>query len=160
MINFGLEPVGLAILTVIAWICAVGWLGFATFALYGLAQRKPLPATSVSQLTTNPPLVSILLPARNEAHRVLGQALAAVLAQDYKQIEVIAVNDRSVDSTGSILASLAENEDRLRVINNTEPPAGWLPGSDRSESVVRFAFPSAGHLGDSGFHAGAYLQEV
>ena len=126
MINFGLEPVGLAILTVVAWICAFGWLGFAVFALYGLAQRKPLPATSVSQLTTNPPLVSILLPARNEAHRVLAQALASVLAQDYKQIEVIAVNDRSTDGTGSILASFAEADDRLRVINNTEPPAGWL----------------------------------
>ncbi|HSQ24541.1 MAG TPA: glycosyltransferase family 2 protein [Pyrinomonadaceae bacterium] len=126
MINLGLEPVGLTILTVIAWICAVGWLGFAGIALYGLAQRKPLPATSVSQLTTNPPLVSILLPARNEAHRVLSQVLASILSQDYKQIEVIAVNDRSTDSTGSILDSLAETDDRLRVINNAEPPAGWL----------------------------------
>ena len=126
MVNFGLHSAGLAIITVIAWICAVGWLGFAAFALCGLAQRKPLTTTSVSQLITNPPLVSILLPARNEAHRVLAQALASVLAQDYKQIEVIAVNDRSTDSTGSILASLAEADDRLRVLNSTEPPAGWL----------------------------------
>lgn len=126
MINLGLEPVGLTILTVIAWICAVGWLGFAGIALYGLAQRKPLPATPVSQLTINPPLVSILLPARNEAHRVLSQALASILSQDYKQIEVIAVNDRSTDSTGSILDSLAQTDDRLRVIKSTEPPAGWL----------------------------------
>jgi len=126
MVNFGLDSAGLAILTVVAGICAFGWLGFAAMALYGLAQRKPLPATSVSQLATNPPLVSILLPARNEAHRVLSQALASVLAQDYKQIEVIAVNDRSTDSTGAILASLAETDDRLRVINSAEPPAGWL----------------------------------
>lgn len=126
MLNLGFESLGLAILTVIAWICAFGWLGFAAVVLLGLAGRKPLPAPSISQLATNPPLVSILLPARNEAHRVLAQAIASVLAQDYKQIEVIAVNDRSTDSTGSILASRAETDDRLRVINTTEPPAGWL----------------------------------
>lgn len=126
MLNLGLEPVGLAILTIIAWICAVGWLGFAVVALYGLAGRKPLTAKSVSQLITNPPLVSVLLPARNEAQRVLPQALASILTQDYKQIEVIAVNDRSTDSTGPILASLAETDDRLRIINITEAPAGWL----------------------------------
>jgi len=126
MINPGLEPVGLAILTIIAWICAVGWLGFGALILYGLAGRRPLAAKSVSQLTKNPPLVSILLPARNEAHRVLPQALASVLAQDYQQIEVISVNDRSTDSTGSILASLAESDDRLRIINITELRAGWL----------------------------------
>jgi cellulose synthase/poly-beta-1,6-N-acetylglucosamine synthase-like glycosyltransferase len=116
----------LALLTVIAWICAFGWLGFAGVAIFGLVRRKPLLATSIQHLTRNPPLVSILLPARNEANRVLLQALASVLAQDYRQIEVIAVNDRSTDSTGSILASLAETDDRLRVISSAEPPAGWL----------------------------------
>lgn len=126
MFNLALEPVGLAILTLVVWICAFGWLGFAVVALYGLAGRKPLPAKSISQLSTNPPLVSVLLPARNEAHRVLSQTLASVLAQDYQQVEVIAVNDRSTDGTGSILASLAETDDRLRVINSSEPPAGWL----------------------------------
>jgi hypothetical protein len=55
MLNLGF---GLAILTVTAWTCAVGWLAFAAVVLYGLAQRKPLPATSISQLTKNPPLVA------------------------------------------------------------------------------------------------------
>jgi cellulose synthase/poly-beta-1,6-N-acetylglucosamine synthase-like glycosyltransferase len=126
MINPGLELSALAIPTIIAWICAVGWLGFAAVVLYGLAGRKPLPAQSIPQLTTEPPLVSILLPARNEAHRVLTQAVTNVLVQDYKQIEIIAVNDRSTDSTGSILASLAETDDRLRIIDIAEPRAGWL----------------------------------
>lgn len=126
MTNLGLEPTGLAILIVLAWICAIGWLGFAAIALYGLSQRKPLGPTPVLQLTRNPPLVSILMPARNEAHRVLAQALASVLAQDYKKIEVIAVNDRSTDSTGAILNSLAETDERLRIIDNTEPKKGWL----------------------------------
>ena len=126
MVNLALEPIWLVILTIIGWICVLGWLGFAGVALYGLAGRKPLPAPPIPRLTTNPPLVSVLLPARNEAHRVLPQTLASVLAQDYKRIEVIAVNDRSTDSTEAILNSFVETDDRLRVINNTEPPVAWL----------------------------------
>lgn len=116
----------LILFTVIAWISAVGWLGFAVIVLYGLAARKPLPAPSVAQLNSNPPLVSILFPARNEGHRVLAQSLASVLAQDYQQIEVIAVNDRSTDNTGSILDSFAGTDDRLQIINIAETRAGWL----------------------------------
>ncbi|HEY0377311.1 MAG TPA: glycosyltransferase family 2 protein [Pyrinomonadaceae bacterium] len=126
MAKLGMEMSGLIILTGIAWVCAVGWLAFATVVLYGLARRKPLPATQNSQLPANAPLVSILIPARNEAHRILAQALRSVLAQTYEHIEVIAVNDRSTDATESILRSVAETDQRLRIINGIEPPDGWL----------------------------------
>ncbi len=121
-----MEMSGITILTGIAWVCALGWLAFAAGVLYGLTRRKPLPATQNSQLPTNAPLVSVLIPARNEAHRILARTLRSVLAQTYEQIEVIAVNDRSTDDTESILRSVAETDERLRIINGTEPPAGWL----------------------------------
>ena len=38
----------------------------------------------------------------------------------------MAVNDRSTDSTLAVLRSLAEGDARLRVIDGTETPAGWL----------------------------------
>jgi chlorobactene glucosyltransferase len=38
----------------------------------------------------------------------------------------VAVNDRSTDSTLAILRALAEADPRLRVIDGTETPAGWL----------------------------------
>ena len=126
MVNLGMEMSGLTILTGIAWVCAVGWLAFAAVALSGLAKRKPLPPAPNSQLLTDAPLVSILMPARNEAHRILAQSVLSVLAQDYKNIEVIAVNDRSTDATESILRSVAATDDRLRIIKGIEPPAGWL----------------------------------
>ena len=85
---------GQIILTGIAWVCALGWLAFAVMVLSGLTRRKPLPATQDSQLITDQPLVSVLIPARNEAHRILAQALRSVLGQTYEHIEVIAVNDR------------------------------------------------------------------
>src|ERR1044071_9708504 len=116
----------LTFLTGIAWVCVLGWLAFAVVVLYGLTKRKPLPATQNSQLRTNAPLVSVLIPARNEAHRILARTLRSVLAQTYEHLEVIAVNDRSTDDTESILRSVAETDERLRIINGVEPPAGWL----------------------------------
>ncbi len=126
MVNLGLQISGLTILTGIAWTCAVGWLAFAAVVLHGLVKRKPLPSVHNSQLSMNAPLVSVLIPARNEAHRILARSIRSVLAQAYEQIEVIAVNDRSTDDTESILRSVAETDERLGVINGTEPPAGWL----------------------------------
>ena len=72
------------------------------------------------------PLVSILVPARNEQDRVLADCIRSILAQDYGRFEVIAVNDRSTDGTGTILETLATDDDRLLVIEGEEPPAGWL----------------------------------
>jgi glycosyltransferase involved in cell wall biosynthesis len=72
------------------------------------------------------PLVSVLIPARNEAGRVLAESLRSVLAQDYERLEVIAINDRSTDATLSIMRSVAATDERLIVIDGSEPPDGWL----------------------------------
>jgi len=114
------------ILAGIAWICASGWLAFAAVSLYELARRKPLFLAAHAQQTTNAPLVSVLMPSRNEARRILAQSVQSVLAQDYEQLEVIVVNDRSNDGTEAILRSIAATDKRLSLINGVEPPAGWL----------------------------------
>jgi glycosyltransferase involved in cell wall biosynthesis len=54
------------------------------------------------------PRVSIIVPARNE-EETIGQSLSALLALDYDNYEVIAVNDRSTDRTGEIMDSLRKN---------------------------------------------------
>lgn len=50
--------------------------------------------------------------------------MRAFLAQDYPNFEVIVVNDRSTDSTSEILHGI--RDPRFTVIDNEEPPAGWL----------------------------------
>ncbi|MCD4651287.1 MAG: glycosyltransferase family 2 protein [Candidatus Cloacimonetes bacterium] len=47
--------------------------------------------------------VSILLPVRNEAKRVLGDCLTSLLNQDYPNYELVIVNDRSTDNSNEIL---------------------------------------------------------
>ena len=87
------------------------------------------------------PRVSIIVPARNEED-IIEQALNTLLVLDYDNYEVIAVNDRSTDSTGEIMERVSQNPrptapnagrtghslspPSLRVIHHTELPAGWL----------------------------------
>jgi len=74
------------------------------------------------------PRVSIIVPARNEEQDIEA-SLRTLLALDYDNYEVIAVNDRSTDRTGEIMEKVAQQEltvSRLRVIHHRELPSGWL----------------------------------
>lgn len=71
------------------------------------------------------PRVSIIIPARDE-ERSIESAVTSHLSQDYPDFEIVAVNDRSSDRTGDILAALARKDPRIRVVTGIEPPAGWL----------------------------------
>ncbi|MGD8457421.1 MAG: glycosyltransferase [Anaerolineales bacterium] len=61
-------------------------------------------------------LVSIVLPVYNGAV-YLRDALDSILNQSYKEIEVIAVNDGSTDSSGEILEEYAGQDNRIHVIH-------------------------------------------
>src|ERR1700722_8389510 len=77
--------------------------------------------------TAGNPRVSIIVPARNE-EAAIEPALRSLLALDYDNYEVIAVDDRSTDRTGEIMDSLQKNspDSLLKVIHHTELPSGWL----------------------------------
>jgi len=67
-------------------------------------------------LTPGPGLVTILIPCHNEAAHAEETILAA-LAQDYRDIEVIAINDGSTDGTRALFDRLGTEHDRLRVMH-------------------------------------------
>jgi chlorobactene glucosyltransferase len=69
------------------------------------------------------PMVSILIPARNE-ERVIGRCVAGALAQSYPALEVLVADDGSTDKTALILESLAADA-RLRVLPGRQLPTGW-----------------------------------
>ena len=61
------------------------------------------------------PLVSIVIPARNEA-RNIERCVRSALAADYPRLAVVAVDDHSTDGTGEILRRIANEDSRLRVV--------------------------------------------
>lgn len=73
----------------------------------------------------NTPLVSVLLPARNEAH-IIAQTIQALLAQDYPNYEVLLLDDASEDGTADIAQRAGCNDGRLRVLEGKPLPPGWI----------------------------------
>jgi cellulose synthase/poly-beta-1,6-N-acetylglucosamine synthase-like glycosyltransferase len=74
------------------------------------------------------PSLSIMVPARNEEEEI-EPALRSLLALKHPDYEVIAVNDRSTDSTGDIMEKIASEQgpaQKLRVLHVNELPEGWL----------------------------------
>ncbi len=70
-------------------------------------------------------MLSIIVPARNE-ERQIAQCVQSLLLQRYPHFEVIAVNDRSDDRTGAILAEIAKHDSRLIVVHGEALPEGWI----------------------------------
>ena len=70
------------------------------------------------------PMVSIIIPARNE-ERSIGTTIDAALAQDYPRFEVVPVDDDSNDGTAVQIATRA-TDPRLIVVTCPPLPTGWL----------------------------------
>jgi chlorobactene glucosyltransferase len=71
------------------------------------------------------PKVSILVPARNEEKNIVG-CIQSLLAQDYPDFEVLALDDDSSDGTLVLLEELARSQPRLKVLAGSPPPADLL----------------------------------
>lgn len=71
------------------------------------------------------PLVSVLIPARNEEHNI-GNILTDLVRHDYRNIEVWVYDDLSEDRTGEIARSFAENDSRFHLLEGGELPVGWM----------------------------------
>lgn len=104
---------------------ALAWLGLAFLMVKGKKRMHILkrPSPPVPQ---PPPLVTALIPAKDEADQI-EKCVRSVLNQDYPNLNVITIDDRSTDGTGEILDKLAAEDRRLRVVHlrDGELPAGW-----------------------------------
>ncbi len=78
----------------------------------------PVPAP------TSAPKVSVCIPARNEETNIR-RCVEAVLRQDYPNLEIIVLDDRSTDSTLTLLKEIASRDSRLLPISGSDLPEGW-----------------------------------
>ena len=113
------------------WSHVIGVIGFYLVMWWRTApdkkdQVRVLPLKPSSQPTAGP-LVSIIVPARDE-ERNIRQCVTSLLEQDYDHYEIIVVDDGSTDKTGQILDELAAthpNGKRLWVLRLRDLPEGW-----------------------------------
>ena len=73
----------------------------------------------------NAPLVSVIVPARNEAHNI-ARCVSSILSTTYPNLELIVVDDSSTDGTVEIAREAAESDPRARVITCPPLPEGWF----------------------------------
>ena len=70
-------------------------------------------------------LVSILIPARNEANNIK-RCVYSLLDQTYKNFEIIVLDDDSVDDTFKIVSDISKLDERVRIIQGKPVENGWL----------------------------------
>ncbi len=100
------------------------WVFYGLHIAYG-ALRLPMIKDIALAPDAECPRISILLAARDEEEK-LPAALATLMEIDYPSLEVVAVDDRSRDTTGRILDDFTALHPRLRVVHVADLPPGWL----------------------------------
>ncbi|HEX9667049.1 MAG TPA: glycosyltransferase family 2 protein [Thermodesulfobacteriota bacterium] len=88
-----------------------------------ITYHKELPI--VEELDGNTPMVSIIVPMRNE-ERNAKQCIESLMSQNYSNFEVIVVDDRSEDDTLKILKEFASKHSNIRLVEGTPTPEGWI----------------------------------
>jgi len=109
----------------------------AWWFMYGMITRiiftlKELSNLDIIEPNTWPAL-NIVIPACNEEEGI-EEAIQSILLQDYPNLKIILINDRSDDNTGDIIDRLATDE-RVKAIHITELPEDWL-GKVYAQSIA------------------------
>ena len=108
------------------WLIPAAYASFLALLAYRYLTRRPHLCDYEPQ--TQGPLVSVIVPARDEAVNIEA-CVRSILATAYSPIEVIVVDDRSSDTTPDIVEQLARAPaaaGRLRLVRGAELPPGWF----------------------------------
>lgn len=97
------------------------WLGLKlivlliNMVLFPVLRRKPLQGKR--------PTVSLLVPARNEAHNLV-ETLPGFLLQGVQ--EILILDDHSTDTTAKVVEQFSRQDARVRLIAGLPKPEGWM----------------------------------
>jgi glycosyltransferase involved in cell wall biosynthesis len=104
---------------------SMGILVWIVFLIDGLIGLRKIDALEDAKKLENGPLLSVIVAARNEENQIRASILSQ-LAQTYRNVEWILVNDRSTDSTGLVMEELKKEDQRISVLHIEGLPKGWL----------------------------------
>lgn len=143
-------PVILSLLIILFIVIVVAWIFLFAISIRSYLHTpliiRKRPHLTRQQHSNNLPLVSVIVPARNEQDNIQ-RCLLSLLAQNYPSFEVIVVNDSSTDYTLEIVRKIkispikqregggdkSLDTDRLKIITVTEKPEKWTGKTWASE---------------------------
>jgi chlorobactene glucosyltransferase len=112
------NDVALALLVASPWVIA------PAITIWRVRRSRDL-GTLPADPPVDGPLVSIVIPARNE-RRNIERCVRAALDGVYRDVEVLVVDDQSTDGTRDVARALAASDARVRAIDNPDLPDGWF----------------------------------
>ncbi len=109
-----------------AWGIASAWCVRVTDLSRNLGVLPDLTQPEWDITPQGMPSLVVVVPARDE-EKSIAATMDALLVADYRNLQIVAVDDRSTDRTGEILDEYAVlYADRLKVIHVAELADGWL----------------------------------
>lgn len=102
-------------------------------AIFSILQKVPVPAAAQAEAAEAAPAISILMPVYNGAP-FIKQSLDSLLQQEFRNFELLCIDDGSTDGSRQILDLYARLDQRIRVLS-TPSNLGSVP------RVLNFALP-------------------
>lgn len=103
---------------------ALPWIVAPLVTAWRAARSRSLDDESAAA-PADPPLVSVIVPARDEEANI-ARCVTSALSTTWPRLEMIVVDDHSRDGTASIANAIAARDPRLRVISAPDLPPGWF----------------------------------
>lgn len=98
------------------------WIYLLFFMINSL--RKSPRLEKIKNINKTFPMVSIIVPARNE-ERYIRKCVDSLVKQDYDDFEIILVNDESSDKTLEIMNEYQNSYSTIKVLNVNRPDDDW-----------------------------------
>lgn len=128
-----------ALIVLVGYALVVAFWKLLHLAILFYKPRHFFLRTSDPHLTSDTgPLVSILLAAKDEEAGI-GECIRSVLQSEYRNFELIVIDDRSTDRTAAEAEKIAEVDGRVRVLRVKELPAGWTGKMNAVRQGLAFA---------------------
>ena len=108
------------------------------FVINNIAYRSISNFRLSKKILDKNPLVSVLIPARDEEKNI-GRCLRSLVKQDYRNLEILVLDDNSSDDTGGVVNEWAKKDNRVRLITGKPLTRGWKGKSYACHQLSRQA---------------------
>ena len=95
-------------------ISLIAWILYFVVVMSNFRKTPHLSKNPPKNPIKDQPIVSVIIPSRNEGHRI-GECIKTLKEQTYKKLEILIVDDSS-DNTVDVIKSIAGDDKRFKII--------------------------------------------